>query len=91
MTHTCQQVKADSITLIMHVRTTEYYFFLFSLKNKDDYHVMCHSFIFLRKSINEMKNIFHNNLWTPLISDFEEVPILKNAHEKEMVVFERIH
>ena len=90
MTHTLYKEKCESLTLIMHVKNAEYYFFLFVIKNTKEEHQVKQSFIFLRKTIAEMKNIFHNNLWTPLIGDLEEVPLLKNSLKLEMQYFEGI-
>ena len=36
ITHTLYKEKVESLTLIMHVRNSEYYFFLFVLKNIGD-------------------------------------------------------
>lgn len=91
MTHTLYKEKVESLTMITHVRNPEYYFFVFVLKNTGDQQQVYQTFIFLRKTIAEMKTLFNNNLWTPLIGDLEEVPILWNANRLEMIHFEAIH
>lgn len=89
MTHTLYEEKVKSLTMIMFIKTSEYYFFLFVLKNTQE-NMDRQSFIFIRRTIQEMKNLFHNYLWTPLIGDLEEVQMLKSATVLELQYFEAI-
>ena len=74
----------------MHTRTRDYYFFLFVLKNTHEQKDR-ESFLFIRRDLKEMKSLFENYLWTPLIGDLEEVQIIKSATQLEMQYFEALH
>lgn len=73
----------------MQTRAEGYYFFVFVIKNTKDSQSRV-SFIFLRRTTQEMSNIFHNHRWTPLIGDLDSVLVLKSATELQSLYFEQI-